>query len=1161
MEQRIACQAAIEKVYYEHRIWPQQNEKLKPAFESMITKELLQSKVENYLKKTNALKEHWNEEITGQKLQNEIKRISMNTKNPQMLKQLWTVLNNDPRLIAECLARPLVVERRMNSLFLQDRRIHEEIRQKAENEVSACSDANSMILMKGVYNEVEYRKDNSNGKDEYKVIIEGEEIFLAEEEWDAMIMRIMNEFGGEANQADDSWDVIMQMISVGTMSGIKESERSYYIVGLLSKGNNSIKIARVGWEKVRFEEWWSEQEQSVLIEEPEYDYEINEIEQFDCIDDTWSQTAGPPMERELHTTVWTGTEMIIWGGFNSSNSKHYNTGARYNPCKSDWEAYKPTSVIYVPEPRHSHKAVWSNETSQMIAWGGYWSTVYGTAATNTGGRYCAIPESFSIECVPSELCTMPGAMETVVCTITWLSQQSGSVSLMCYNPEGRVDCYFEPEVIHFPETESVLTMYINKTIEDPLISLQIKAESGETCHYEYVTMHIPQLEKVEPYSIPVSGNVEITVTGNGFDAGSYIILRSTALPADVEVDAYDIKYASLKFNAPAVSGPMLVDVCISSRYLPCSGKEVCLKEALAYRPEVPGDLVNTPFTPQIGTIAGETPVSFYIKPEIIEQQLCEVKFDGIAVQYDEYVSEGKVVAYSQAHTPAEVTVELCTCPFKSKQQCYPIVNKYTYATFGYVGGDAESIQVVNTDDNELVDFHAFSTGIQSEIALKAQMRAAAFSLDTGAMQLPFEVAGRYAFAIVGDRLMMIHTGTSEILAEGPPMLPPYISDKSYKDIDVAMVQDKNIIVVATDEYITFPPGAPWGAIVTLQYNEVTEQITIIDTEYLPVGPGSTIKLVMQGNVAYVTAWYLDETGAIMQTMARAEINTTTGEVENMQLLAVDEEMLDLEGVFNIGASSLYETNGCTNGAFDCVYYVLPKSNNYGVVDFNSQNCACGAPAALVNMPQDIAVGKVKISETEYDWRGFIVNAPLNDPDVQNNTWTRIYDLLTGNAQQDDPLSLGGITPVACEMRKDYQKIADKVFVVNRHSLDSLNQNDISIIDLGTNQLIPPGIKEIPDGFYPYTIAIQEVLGDMNFLTAARTTVEMMLDEDFTNPQKRQVLLNKLEVIEKLIESPANSQAVIANTKAFENQVDNFLSNAQRKEELISFAEALIASIE
>ncbi len=37
------------------------------------------------------------------------------------------------------------------------------------------------------------------------------------------------------------------------------------------------------------------------------------------------------MPREGHTAVWTGTEMIIWGGNDCSTHSYTTTGGRYTP--------------------------------------------------------------------------------------------------------------------------------------------------------------------------------------------------------------------------------------------------------------------------------------------------------------------------------------------------------------------------------------------------------------------------------------------------------------------------------------------------------------------------------------------------------------------------------------------------------------------------------------------------------------------------------------------------------------------------------------------------------------------------------------------------------------------------------------------------------------
>ena len=93
---------------------------------------------------------------------------------------------------------------------------------------------------------------------------------------------------------------------------------------------------------------------------------------------TATSTTNAPAGRYDHTAVWTGSEMIVWGGAN--NSTIFNTGGRYHPGTNTWIA---TSTTNAPAARVAHTAVWTG--SEMIVWGGYDSN----SDLNTGGRYCA----------------------------------------------------------------------------------------------------------------------------------------------------------------------------------------------------------------------------------------------------------------------------------------------------------------------------------------------------------------------------------------------------------------------------------------------------------------------------------------------------------------------------------------------------------------------------------------------------------------------------------------------------------------------------------------------------------------------------------------------------------------------------------------------------
>ena len=71
----------------------------------------IEKKVEDYLRDSQALEDYWQRPITPDQLQAEMERMASNTKQPEVLQELSEALGNDPFVVAECLARPVVAER------------------------------------------------------------------------------------------------------------------------------------------------------------------------------------------------------------------------------------------------------------------------------------------------------------------------------------------------------------------------------------------------------------------------------------------------------------------------------------------------------------------------------------------------------------------------------------------------------------------------------------------------------------------------------------------------------------------------------------------------------------------------------------------------------------------------------------------------------------------------------------------------------------------------------------------------------------------------------------------------------------------------------------------------------------------------------------------
>ena len=89
-------------------------------------------------------------------------------------------------------------------------------------------------------------------------------------------------------------------------------------------------------------------------------------------------TNGAPAARYRHSSVWTGTEMIVWGG-DTGNDAFFGDGGRYNPAADAWT---PVSNTGAPSARIGHVAVWTG--SKKIVWGGVqWLGPY----LNSGALY------------------------------------------------------------------------------------------------------------------------------------------------------------------------------------------------------------------------------------------------------------------------------------------------------------------------------------------------------------------------------------------------------------------------------------------------------------------------------------------------------------------------------------------------------------------------------------------------------------------------------------------------------------------------------------------------------------------------------------------------------------------------------------------------------
>jgi len=208
---RVAYQRAIEEVYWRHRIWPKERPDPKPSLDEMMSSARLKKKVEDYLHNSETLEDYWKERLSAEQLQAEMERMAQHTKQPEVLRELFEALGNDPFVIAECLARPALSERLAANFYAHD---------------------------------------------------EG---------------------------------------------------------AAIKKTQDRLELATVERRKEPFESWRTRVENqmpSTVAVAANYTLPTISPNVNGCADDTWTATSttNAPSARDSHTAVWTGSEMIVWGG-------------------------------------------------------------------------------------------------------------------------------------------------------------------------------------------------------------------------------------------------------------------------------------------------------------------------------------------------------------------------------------------------------------------------------------------------------------------------------------------------------------------------------------------------------------------------------------------------------------------------------------------------------------------------------------------------------------------------------------------------------------------------------------------------------------------------------------------------------------------------------
>jgi hypothetical protein len=434
---RVACQGVVEEVYHSHQIGTTR------TFREAVRRDVLERKARRAVEGSAALERFWDTPVDGRMLRAELERIARDTRFPARLRQIYEALEDDPFLVEECFVRPVLVDRLLRGF------------QSGDTAIQAPAWAEAAAL----------RARLASGELDPAAVYPGRRV---------VELRRADEMPGGDVAAGDVVPLTDAELArrraqlperIGEPGPVEETRDAFRLRLLLSEGPDHLRIAAYEVPKVAWSDWWEAARQETAIaslpprvpgsavlprpgvrpgrlEEEARTLEAGVPEsctpddiwdgspfddqaptwrpgeaavwtgsqlivwgggiygggRYDPLTDTWSPVTGagePPGNRQYSTAIWTGDVMIVWGG--GTFSAPTNTGGRYDPATDSWT---PTSTVNAPAARRAHSAVWTG--TEMVVWGGF---APNDVIHDTGGRYDPATDTWA----PTSLVGAPAA--------------------------------------------------------------------------------------------------------------------------------------------------------------------------------------------------------------------------------------------------------------------------------------------------------------------------------------------------------------------------------------------------------------------------------------------------------------------------------------------------------------------------------------------------------------------------------------------------------------------------------------------------------------------------------------------------------------------------------------------------------------------------------
>ncbi len=403
LSERIEAQRRVEQVYWAQRTWPADNPGPKPALADVLDEKTLAERAEQGVLESALLFERFGVRIEPAALRGEIERMVRDTRRPAVLRDLFAALGDDPVLVAETLARPLVADRLLREAYehaagskgnatatasASARPAFDDWFRDAARAVAASASLGVTVPAAADLGPLPTLPAAGCTDDTWSpmALKTPSRRYHQVEVWTGAEMLL---WGGTSeydqrqpvdawryNPATDTWtrlpdDPSPQLDFNGNHTGVWSGTELILMDGTTNGRRlnpttgvwRSVSPGPVGydtttpavWTGTRMLLWHTGWAAGGL---------------YDPVSDTWSamSTFGAPSPRQYPATLWTGSRFMVWSGSGNDVDGNYvdlPDGALYDPGTDEWT---PMSTAGQPTPRYKAGIAWTG--SEAVIWGG-----------------------------------------------------------------------------------------------------------------------------------------------------------------------------------------------------------------------------------------------------------------------------------------------------------------------------------------------------------------------------------------------------------------------------------------------------------------------------------------------------------------------------------------------------------------------------------------------------------------------------------------------------------------------------------------------------------------------------------------------------------------------------------------------------------------------